>query len=1292
MKCPNCSQDNPTDARFCHNCGGPLELRCPKCGTRNRPDARFCTACGASLAGPSDRLGALRQAAPQALRDKILAASANIEGERKPVTILFTDIVGSTSLAERLDPEEWREIVSGAHRRVGEAVYRYEGTIAQLLGDGVLAFFGAPITHEDDPIRAVRAGLDIQSAISDYARELKGYVEGFQLRVGIHTGTVVVGSVGDDMHMEYLAIGDAVNLAARLQSEAKPGHVLISDATAKRVKAGFDLDALGEIRVKGKAGTVQVFDVLERKAIPSSGRGIEGLVSPLVGRDPELATLKSALRELMDGHGQIVAVLGEAGIGKTRLVEEARSDPSFASLRWLEGRSLSYGSTLSFWAITQLLNNDLGLSDGDPEVKAKAVLRKRVSTLFADRAPALVPYLEHLLGVRLDEESMQRVAQLDGETLKREVLWAMSEYLKRLSQEQPTVLMFEDVHWADPSTLEALERLFALADRSPLFVLLLGRLDPDHGSWRLKLTAETDYAHRYTEIGLKPLSPEDSNELVSRLLQVADLPESIRRLILERSEGNPLYLEEVIRSLIEQGAIAHEEGTWRATSEISGVEIPETLQGVLLARIDRLQDDVRRTLQMASVIGKSFLYRLLEAIAEAERQLDEHMSQLQRADLVREKTRRPELEYIFKHSLTQQAAYNSLLIERRREFHRKVGEALETLFAGRQQEFYGLLAHHFDAAGDQAKAIDYLIQAGDKSRLEDACQEAMDYYRRAIELLEGSGDAPRAIKTWLKLALIHQVNFEFEQAHQANEVAFALERQVRAGRAQAAQRQAARGGRGAAFRFCCTAEALGTLDPSRLTFAAEFWVSSHLFSGLAELDAEANLVPHAARSWEVLDGGTRYVFHLRDDVRWTDGTMVTAQDYVWGWRRALSPALDAPYAGLADDIVGARDYRQGRNPDPDSVCVRALDPLTLEVLLSTPVAYFIYLVAQSSFYPLHRATVERYGDDWWKPEHIVSNGSFRLVELDSHHGLLRRNPAYFGDFPGNVDELSWELVQAAPDSVPEYLSGRADYIFGFVPGEIPTEVPASEIVETHGLMTLGLTLIPDQPPLDDVRFRRAIAHAVDRVKLSQAAGARQTWSHGGIVPPGLPGHSPELGLDFDPERAQRLLAETGYPRGSKLRPLRFHYPRGTPVRVLDEFQRQLLEHLGIRLDLVQMPDAVVWWTIKDSDLQAGGWSADYPDPDNFLRQSSFYRIPWSRGWRHPRLEGLLDEAARTADRARRLAMYREADRILVNDEAVALPLSYSPYRAFELLKPWVKGLQNNVAGNWSLRDIVIEPH
>lgn len=761
--CPNCSHKNPEEAKFCQNCGQQLAGTCTNCGTPNEADAKFCMDCGKPLKHLSHtteetRLSVLQQSAPEVLREKMRASSSQIEGERKPVTILFADIVGSTAMAEKLDPEEWREIINEVHRRVGEAIYRYEGTIAQLLGDGVLAFFGAPITHEDDPIRAVRAALDIQDAVADYERELAGMVDQFQMRVGINSGIVVIGDIGTDLHVEYLAIGDAVNLAARLQSAAEPGQVLLSENCARFVKAAFELKDLGKIEVKGKSELIPVFEVLSAKIAPESGRGIEGLSSPLVGREGELRKLLSSLSSLKQGRGQIGVIAGEAGIGKTRLVEEARAlsagpssevgnketDPdahSALEFHWLEGRSLSYGSDLSYWAITQLLLADLGLSDRDQETRIRATLRRRVLELFDQEDDEVLPFLFYLLGLKQDAEAQGWFQTLEGELLKQRLHLALKKYFTRIAELRPTILVFEDVHWADPSSLEVIKQLFSLTDRVPLMVLMLLRIERDHGSWIVKIEAETNFPHRYTEIHLKRLSSNSSTLLINHLLDIAELPESTRQLILARSEGNPFYLEEIIRHLIDQEVIVHQQRVWRVTKEITEIHIPDTLHGVLLARIDRLEEDVRTTLQIASVIGKSFLFRILDSISEAEHQLEAHLSQLQRVDLVREKTRWPELEYIFKHSLSQEAAYNSLLVERRRLFHLKVAEALETLFHDRKDEFLGLLAHHYFLAESHKKAASYMFMAGEKASRDGAIQTALKFVQQASDLYEMLNDA-----------------------------------------------------------------------------------------------------------------------------------------------------------------------------------------------------------------------------------------------------------------------------------------------------------------------------------------------------------------------------------------------------------------------------------------------------------------------------------------------------------------------------------------------------------------------
>jgi class 3 adenylate cyclase/tetratricopeptide (TPR) repeat protein/ribosomal protein L40E len=758
MICQQCGHTNDSDAVFCVQCSHPLHLPCPKCGTQNSADARFCKQCGSSLDETSSnkqttRLKDLQRSAPKTLQQKLKQAEEQIEGQRKPVTILFADIVGSTSIAEKLDPEEWKEVVQGAHQRVSEAIHRYEGTIAQLLGDGVLAFFGAPLTHEDDPERAVRAALDLLESIAEYQRELSGFIDNFQMRIGIHTGEVVVGPVGTDERTEYLAVGDAVNIAARLEAAADPGEVLASQACGKFIEHLIDLGEFRPILAKGKTEEVVAAVVLGLKAEPGLARGLGGLRTPFVGREAELAQLHDSFLALSQGQGCVITIVGDAGIGKTRLLEHARDtlpdlgfeaqdvifDPQ--TFQWLEGRALSYGKSLSFWIINQLLLNDLGLTDGSVQVKIKAALRKRVYELFGnEKGLRVFPFLVHLLGITPEDADKSLIETLDGESIKLQTLLYLSEYFESMAKQTPIILVLEDLHWADPSSLETLTDLIHLTDRVPIAFVLLMRLEPDHGSWDLALSVHKDLPHRLSEIQLRRLGTHESQLLIEQLLKPDVLPDDVRELILGRAEGNPLYLEEVIRHLLESELISQQDEQWLVSDEINIVSLPDTLQGLILARIDRLEDDFRDTLQLASVIGKSFLFKLLEAIAEAEQELETHLAQLQRLDLVREKRRYPDLEYIFKHSLTQEAAYNSLLIERRRTFHLRVGEAIEELFPDRIEEFLGLLAHHYYSANALEKAAEYLVRAGDMAWNEVTLKEAIEFYKQAGDVYQRLGN------------------------------------------------------------------------------------------------------------------------------------------------------------------------------------------------------------------------------------------------------------------------------------------------------------------------------------------------------------------------------------------------------------------------------------------------------------------------------------------------------------------------------------------------------------------------
>ncbi len=638
MKCPNCSFENTADAKFCENCGQPFERVCPNCGKPVSANAKFCKSCGFNLTGAaaqaqpapvtrSANLDALRKTAPASVSQKILAERERMEGERKLVTALFTDIVGSTSLAEAMDPEDWREIVSGAHQRVSAAVYRYEGTIAQLLGDGVLAFFGAPLAHEDDAERAIRAALDILESIKQYAEELskKKRANNFQMRVGLNTGLVVVGNIGNDLHMEYLAVGDTVNLAARMQSAADADSILISENTHRLASALFDFEDRGKITVKGKAEPIQVYRVLGKRKGAVRARGIAGLTSPMVGRQREFSTLMQIIGDVRDGRGSIVAIVGEAGLGKSRLVAEWRKAAfaeADAPLRWIEGRCLSYASSIAHHLSTDILRALIGAPVGSSEEETRAALSKNLETLLGAERKDVYPFLGHLLGLKLEEDMAARVKYLDGPALQAQYIAAYKRFLQALAKDAPTVIVCEDVHWADPSSVELGSQILPMAASSPIVFAFVTRADKDAPGWKLVAQAHEIAGVGATELYLAPLSETDSKQLVSNLLEVEALPENLRQLILAKAEGNPFFVEEVIRMLIDRGGIARDAATgkWTVTREIQNIEIPDTLQGVLTARIDRLPEDAKRVLQIASVIGRKFPVKVLERVLQEQAQ------------------------------------------------------------------------------------------------------------------------------------------------------------------------------------------------------------------------------------------------------------------------------------------------------------------------------------------------------------------------------------------------------------------------------------------------------------------------------------------------------------------------------------------------------------------------------------------------------------------------------------------------------------------------------------------------
>lgn len=765
MNCPDCQTLNPDGARFCLNCGTALPLTCSNCGAGLQTGARFCHNCGQPVSAPgttapdasapvSARPAApataglqepgdlLQRYIPKELLSKLEAArrSRMMEGERRVVTILFCDVKGSTLAASGLDPEEWAEIINGAFEHMIRPVYRYEGTVARLQGDGLLAFFGAPIAHEDDPQRAVLAGLDIVDATRVYGegiRERWG-IE-FNVRVGINTGLVVVGAVGSDLRMEYTAMGDAINLAARMEQSAQPGTLQIAEPTHKLVAPLFDFEAVGALEFKGREAPLAAFRVLGRKAEPGSLRGIAGLNAPLIGRKTQMDALWSAVTELQNGFGQVVSVVGEAGLGKSRLVSEFRkvvlANPPFTPY-WMEGRSLSYEMAAPFAPFTNLFTRFFELHPTDNEHQHFEQIKSRLESLFPGRGDEIAPFLATLIGIQLHEDAAERVKYLEPPQLRNLIFAHASALVETLAAAQPVIMYLDDLHWADPTSLELLQSLLPLTDRTSLMIIAAFRPHRQEPAWGFHEKAQRDYSHRYRIVSLDPLEKGESRELVANLLHVEDLPEKIRQKILDKSEGNPFFVEEIIRSMLDSQLVVYVDGHWKAAQQIENIELPGTLVGVITARLDRLDDSARLILQAAAVLGREFSSGVLADVVETPEQIEPVLIELQRRDLVREQSRIPQRSFSFKHVLTQEAAYNSILLSNRRELHRRAAESL----VARSPEAVADIARHLLEARQASRALPYLVQAGKRAGKAYATEEAIGYYRQAIELKSATAD------------------------------------------------------------------------------------------------------------------------------------------------------------------------------------------------------------------------------------------------------------------------------------------------------------------------------------------------------------------------------------------------------------------------------------------------------------------------------------------------------------------------------------------------------------------------
>jgi class 3 adenylate cyclase/tetratricopeptide (TPR) repeat protein len=848
--------------------------------------------------------------------------------ERRVVTAMFADLVGSTGLAERLGPEDTRLIVNDAVARVIGAVEAFGGTVKDLAGDGVLALFGAPTAHEDDPERAVRASLRVVDEISGYATEVErafGH-KGFGVRVGVDTGPVVVGALGAGSRVEYAALGDAVNTAARLQAFAEPGTVLVGEETHRRVAPVFAWSEPYELELRGKAEPVTAYRVDGVLAAPGYARELEAVQVRLVGRERELATAVEVVDAALAGAGGILYLTGEPGIGKTRLTAELRHhvEASRDERRalWIEGRCVSYGESMPYWPFRDLLRSWLGVLADEPELRVRLALRRALDRLFGTRLLEVYPYLGAMLGLSLEPEAHGRMAELSPEALQYRTFAVIRELLARLAQDGPVVVVLEDLHWADPTSLLLLELLLEDTETSALLLVLSSRPERDHPSWRVKESAARELPHRTHEVALEALSGDAERELLHALVGRDTLPDEMERRILEPAEGNPFFLEELVRSLVDSGALVHEGEGWRFDHAVE-VEVPPTVEKVILARIDRLQSDAHDALMAAAVLGRQFGLPLLEAVSGSG-EVRRSLLELQRLDLVRESRRWPEPEFRFKHVLIQEAAYRTLVTDQRTALHSKAATWLEQAYAEREDEVAGLLAHHWLAAEDEAKAVIYLLRAGDRARQEYALDEAIDYYRELLPLLERRDERDAIALVLLKLALAFHMSLRFAEANEMYQRAFDFWTPPNAAEHLNATVRVA------------TSFLPNDPDPRSAIAWPNIQLCMQLFDRLVEAWPERTIVPSLAERWEISDDGLRYVFHLRERLQWSDGEPLTAHDVEFGIKRVLNP--DAPGSSVAIYFVleNGQDYYLRRNEDADAIGVRALDDRTVEFRLVAP--------------------------------------------------------------------------------------------------------------------------------------------------------------------------------------------------------------------------------------------------------------------------------------------------------------------------------------------------------------------
>ena len=1048
-----------------------------------------------------------------------------------------------------------------------------------------------------------------------------------------------------------------------------------------------------------------------------------------VARQKEMAQLQEALQLTLAGRGQVVFITGEAGSGKTALgaAFSQRAQELDKDLLVAVGNcNIQTGAGDPYLPFRQALSMLLGVQSQknlseENEKRLRSFLQiafrvlvdagpELVSNLLVNPLLGFLPvglkYVADKLGLlKRVEDLIKNKDLLDADWSQHRIFEQYSKVILTIAKKKPLVLVVDDLQWADVASTSL---FFFLANQlSQARILLVGSFRPDEVARGRegerhpleKVLAELKRKVGERRVDLDQIGLEDRRQFVDAVLDLEPnrLEAGFRRALFAHTQGNPLFVVELLQDMKERGDLCQDgQGTWQATEALNWTALPDKVEGVVEERIRGLEEDLCDVLRVASVEGVEFTAQVVAQAAQLqERSVLQALSrQLEaRHRLVREQEAlqvgaQTLTKYQFSHAMIQQYLYKDLGEAERRHLHQEIAQILEQFYAGQVDEVALQLAHHYLEAGIGEKAIPYLIRAGDQARLMASPQEAIGHYKRALALLETLDDYETSARTTMKLAFAYQADSNYPQARQAYQEGFDLWQQAgktvdREVLAPAPQ----------ALRMDWPFMPL-SLDPALGGDGDTVGVINQLFSGLVDLGPGLEIIPDVAESWEILEDGARYIFHLRRDVRWSDGVPVTAHDFEYAWKRALQPGRCSPTVEMLYDIKGSRAYQHGEVATADGVGVRALDDHTLQVELEQPTSYFLYLMAFTVSFPAPRHCIERHGETWVGPAHLVGNGPFRLEAWEKSSDqegrlALARSPSYHGRFKGNVQRVELIAYPQASQRLEAYESDELDVLsFRLMPlerGRIRRQ-HVGEYLSTPLLATVYIGFDQGRPPFSDPRLRRAFAMAVDRQHYADRIQKGFSFpGTGGFIPPGMLGHSPDIGLPYNVEQARELLAQAGYAGGQGFPALEF-LSAEDPEGQCEYIAQQWRENLGVNVQA----SALDWDSFgkrlaeNPPHIFLDTWMCDYPAPDNFLRASS--ALSFLR-WKDAGYQRQVELARRLQDQGARLKIYRQADERLILSGAL-VPFRY--LRAHYLIKPWVKIFPVSSTEWWHWKDVVIQ--